>query len=250
MKNHVQTVCLVSALMLTLTTSVQAALVSASYSGTIDTVVTNTATDTYGLGLGSISNGTTFTFDITFDDSSANASYVDTSRSYEADYEFQGSPYAANLTIGSHATSSQHSAVTMVNDTTIPPAAIPQFWLDQGLPSTLSSPADGVWLGGYSNDFTYGGASGENGLIYSIDFIDLGGTAITGTSLPSTALLTGNYDLVVFQLQQWTNGSQVYQAYGVLANNLSTVPVPAAVWLFGSGLLGLAAVGKRKKQHS
>jgi len=27
----------------------------------------------------------------------------------------------------------------------------------------------------------------------------------------------------------------------------STVPVPAAVWLFGSGLLGLIGVAKRKK---
>jgi hypothetical protein len=28
---------------------------------------------------------------------------------------------------------------------------------------------------------------------------------------------------------------------------VSAVPVPAAVWLFGSGLIGLAAVARRKK---
>lgn len=29
----------------------------------------------------------------------------------------------------------------------------------------------------------------------------------------------------------------------------AVVPVPAAVWLFGSGLLGLAVVARRKKSH-
>ena len=29
---------------------------------------------------------------------------------------------------------------------------------------------------------------------------------------------------------------------------VSTVPVPAAVWLFGSGLLGLVGIARRKKK--
>lgn len=33
----------------------------------------------------------------------------------------------------------------------------------------------------------------------------------------------------------------------VSINNVSTVPVPAAAWLFGSGLLGLVGVARRKK---
>ncbi len=32
-----------------------------------------------------------------------------------------------------------------------------------------------------------------------------------------------------------------------LAGTVSTIPVPATVWLFGSGLLGLAGIAKRKK---
>ena len=35
---------------------------------------------------------------------------------------------------------------------------------------------------------------------------------------------------------------------GTVVQNLSAVPVPAAVWLFGSGLFGLLAVARRKKQ--
>ena len=43
------------------------------------------------------------------------------------------------------------------------------------------------------------------------------------------------------------NGYGGYQ-YGLhLIGNISTVPVPAAVWLFGSGLLGLVGFARRKK---
>lgn len=34
------------------------------------------------------------------------------------------------------------------------------------------------------------------------------------------------------------------------STNASTVPVPAAVWLFGSALVGLVSAGKRKRQAS
>lgn len=38
-----------------------------------------------------------------------------------------------------------------------------------------------------------------------------------------------------------------YYAIVVLDGNVSAVPVPAAVWLFGSGLLGLVAVGRNRR---
>ena len=40
-------------------------------------------------------------------------------------------------------------------------------------------------------------------------------------------------------------GAGSYSACG----QVSAVPVPAAVWLFGSGLLGLAGIASRKRQH-
>jgi hypothetical protein len=39
-----------------------------------------------------------------------------------------------------------------------------------------------------------------------------------------------------------TSGDLTYTIAGV-----SAVPLPAAVWLLGSGLLGLAGIGRRKK---
>lgn len=40
--------------------------------------------------------------------------------------------------------------------------------------------------------------------------------------------------------------SRLY-AWAVQSGDVSAVPVPAAVWLFGSGLIGLAGLAKRKK---
>lgn len=42
-------------------------------------------------------------------------------------------------------------------------------------------------------------------------------------------------------------GISAYSAWAVQSGDVSAVPVPAAVWLFGSGLLGLIGVAKRKK---
>jgi hypothetical protein len=36
-------------------------------------------------------------------------------------------------------------------------------------------------------------------------------------------------------------------SWAVHAGNVSAVPVPAAVWLFGSGLIGLVGLARRKK---
>ncbi len=42
-------------------------------------------------------------------------------------------------------------------------------------------------------------------------------------------------------------GDRDYNDLVVRVSGVSVVPVPAAVWLFGSGLLGLAAVARRRR---
>ena len=37
--------------------------------------------------------------------------------------------------------------------------------------------------------------------------------------------------------------------YEAWVADISAVPVPAAVWLFGSGLIGLISIASRKKTH-
>lgn len=45
--------------------------------------------------------------------------------------------------------------------------------------------------------------------------------------------------------QPWTNSFEVVEVAGTAAS--AVVPVPATVWLFGSGLLGLIATAKRRR---
>ena len=52
-----------------------------------------------------------------------------------------------------------------------------------------------------------------------------------------TAIVAGNSYAIEF-------GSVTGEVYGV---DLAPIPVPAAVWLFGSGLIGLVGVARRKK---
>jgi hypothetical protein len=49
-----------------------------------------------------------------------------------------------------------------------------------------------------------------------------------------------------FELQLTESGFFDFTSKGIAVTNINTVPVPAAVWLFGSGLLGLVGAARRK----
>lgn len=48
-------------------------------------------------------------------------------------------------------------------------------------------------------------------------------------------------------LQVGTDGNFAFDGWAVRNGDVGVVPVPAAVWLFGSGLLGLIGISRRKK---
>lgn len=61
------------------------------------------------------------------------------------------------------------------------------------------------------------------------------------------------WNLACLQAAQHTSGGDWYTADGkalshITFYNSGVVPVPAAVWLFGSGLLGLVGVARRKRK--
>jgi len=47
--------------------------------------------------------------------------------------------------------------------------------------------------------------------------------------------------------QIYSHKSVVFYAWAVRSGDVSAVPVPAAVWLFGTGLIGLLGVARRKR---
>jgi len=106
-----------------------------------------------------------------------------------------------------------------------------------GTPESMNVTVDGVDLGLFSTtavipaeSITGTPPSGETQALNAVG-IDLSG--IAGIDLSDGAII---------ELGLTQGGADF-----ALAGALTAVPVPAAVWLFGSGLLGLVGVARRKK---
>jgi len=115
---------------------------------------------------------------------------------------------------------------------------------------------------------TYTGTSASHNIMFDNGLLDLWGSTQSGTGLiagkfladeatgapPGThwvgtaldhadAAINDSVDLIT---QSWTD-TNASPAIAPALVRTSVVPVPAAVWLFGSGLLGLIGVARRKK---
>lgn len=109
---------------------------------------------------------------------------------------------------------------------------------DQDFSLTSTGLYDGT-IGMFSGSFTVGGGL-LTGTFTDLIVLSLGGSdaefygdvTYTGGSMAGS-LTSGSIDGIV-------SGADVVAKLGAV------VPVPAAVWLFGSGLLGLVAVARRK----
>ncbi len=115
------------------------------------------------------------------------------------------------------------------------PAGISDFYYLTGMaPGTVFDPSSSTITSGLSVQLVYAGNPAmlaDNGLAP-----DLPGAVINGN----------NYDPGFFVvMEQWENGNAIGTAFWNIP--VSAVPVPAAVWLFGSGLIGLIGVARCKK---
>ncbi len=92
---------------------------------------------------------------------------------------------------------------------------------------------------------TYQTSSGIGG--FNLDLQALGWDA--GTSMQDIVNLygTSQYTATFNDVYNFTETGILNLPNGLYANQVSSVPIPASAWLFGSGLLGLVGVGRRKK---
>lgn len=79
------------------------------------------------------------------------------------------------------------------------------------------------------------------GWSFELSTLDIVDRASDLLSLKGTGVLTGNS--LEATSATWTFSSRSMTGYDM---SITAVPVPAAVWLFGSGLIGLVAVSRRK----
>ncbi len=81
------------------------------------------------------------------------------------------------------------------------------------------------------------------GVSFGVSLISFNTALYTGSDFEPIPLSLLGYDIPLFFLGELdANGVEIFSAYGIL--NTTVVPIPAAVWLFGSGILGL--VGKKR----
>ncbi len=85
------------------------------------------------------------------------------------------------------------------------------------------------------------GSLTEWGGVTSVNLADtIGWGSDTYVSLSLTNLLTAN-------APEAGDSAMIQKTFGAVGITINPVPVPAALWLFGSGLIGIAAFAKRKK---
>lgn len=136
------------------------------------------------------------------------------------------------------------------------------------LPTGTASSSIALTLGFASGSLVNG--AGDDLVLFEIGTPDPFSVTIGGTNNPAlattdTGFLTGGsaqlnavaIDLSAFGIADGAAVTQItvglnaggatFALAGALAPTMSPVPVPAAVWLFGSGLLGLAGFARRRK---
>ena len=115
-----------------------------------------------------------------------------------------------------------------------------QEWNRDNTSNGLGTGLFDQWTTGTSSNRAQGFTGGFT--VTGSDFVDAGTGTWTGTlvSAGNIGQAWGGFDN-----QQY---SEVFNTTLTLNTPASTVPVPAAVWLFGSGLLGLVGVARRRKQ--
>lgn len=81
--------------------------------------------------------------------------------------------------------------------------------------------------------------------IYSADFVTRSDSVFSGNDIPSISILN-NFQDGLFNVYDLQTSEIVLQA-DIISHNFNAVPIPGAVWLLGTGLVGFIGFRKRMK---
>ena len=116
-----------------------------------------------------------------------------------------------------------------------------------GIYNNINIGYDESYHNGLYDVFTDGQGITDNQFTNSLLWLDNEFTTISGSTF-TLAYMVPNGTRLLF-IPSSAPGSLLAVQNGNVAN-LSAVPIPAAVWLFGSGLIGLIAVSRRKEKET
>ncbi len=221
-----KTAIITSVLVLSVSINIaRAAIVTIEYSGTVNSLVDTGSYSPVSIG-GQISSR------LIFDTRELSLVEGDAAKK---DYSYTGSvTYGSLSTMNNGVIGSNVTNVGIINDQV----------------DDFGSVYDIYYLNGFSSDLVWDQTNGPvNGTQFYLLFIFNSG-AFNSTDLDFATLLnTPNPIVTDISVAGYDAGVQLYEAKASLDSmsySISAVPVPAAVWLFGSGLLGLLGMAKQK----
>jgi len=223
----------------------QAATYNISYSGTFTSIF-----DTDGNAGGSFSPGTGInigdTFNGTFILNTGSTAIGDSSSTppIYTSYNFVGAQ-TPNLTLNGTETVSLKPKAGLAVVDNVNTALLPTYYAggvrDSGF-DPLPGSADFLLF--YTDEQGFD-ATTNTGYEIILAMFDPNGTAFSGTGIPDPLSPLSNSFLIYLET---INGTTQAAGFGPISNpTISAVPIPAAAWLFGSGLLGLIGFARRKK---
>ena len=214
--------------MLIVASNVNAATIS--FTGTLGNIEMDSGTSIYsGLSIGDSLNG-----GFVIGDSSSDASSIDIIAPDARGYNFTGAPYGGAITDGSIVTVAADSSVGigdndgMGDDT---------FFLNNLYDPDISyDTLSDTWDVSSSN-----GTQSFGIILYSLDT-----GAFSGLDYKILPYSLEQADYAIFYIEDTDSTGTTYLATGYLTS-VAVVPIPAAAWLFGFGLIGLIGVARRRK---
>jgi len=234
---------LLSSLLFAVTAVAQAAVSGATFTGALVRIDTDSGTGTYsGAGVGDVFFGG-FSYGL----NAGEATFIWT-EPHEANYEFVGGAFSGVLSNGITPVYGPLAWVNIQDDMplTADEAALVGALL--GTTVTAGTPVD-VWAVGSRTAGAYYDVNNQffNGVSFEMGLLSFN-TGLYGTAdFQAVPPPLGAVDLAIFMIEEADAlGNTLFSAIGTLSTaSYQVVPVPAAVWLLGSGLLGLIAVGRR-----
>lgn len=216
------------AAVLIVTSNVNAATIS--FTGTLGYIEMDSSSSIYtDLIIGDSLNG-----GFVIGNSSSDASSIDFIAPDARGYNFTGTPYGGAITDGSIVTAAADSSVGIGdNDGMGDDTFFLNNLYDPDIPyDTISD----TWDVSSSN-----GSQSFGIILYSLDT-----SAFSGLDYRVLPYALEQADYAVFYIEDKDSTGTTYLATGYLTS-VAVVPIPAAAWLFGSGLIGLLGVSRRKK---